>query len=320
MKNYNNKDEFINIYYKNLLKRLLDKFNNLIYLEFINYIKIETQLHSIFSYNPLLAPLTYGIKKLLIDFSESANIKQDLLKQLVYPTNAPIISINNEINVKEGTVSSQVIKEQKSNLTSTLNTINKCYTESNFSKHNKSIIWLPHYGQINITYLDKEIKLLPIQMLILELFNDIDFVSETELLSSPYLMNYSCEFKNNLLESFVKGKLLFKVNKTYVLNNIDTFASDLITIFHSLSNMNVKWEKQIEKEFVHSRQEIIIANINTLLKINKYNYQDIANKLKEQVKLFDVNDMIIDESLKVMLDKDYIVFNTDTSLFEKIYY
>ena len=319
--NNNNKDEFIRIYYKNLLKRLLDNYNNLSFVEFNNYILHETILYNIMKVEPTLGQaITYHISKLINDFKESNKLKQAIKRQLSCNINSPLVSINSEINVMEGNVSSQVIKGFNSNLAVMLNQINTCYVDSEIINRNKSIIWLPHFGEVTIVYMNTEIKLLPIQMLILELYTNIDFIFETELLASPYLKNYSTDFKNKLLESFVKGKLLIKVNNTYVLNNMPNFANDFISIFYSLSNMNTKWEELKEIEMVHSRQDITIANINSLLKNSKYNYQDIFKKLKEGNKLFILDDKILDESLKIMLDKDYIVFNTTTSLFEKTNY
>jgi len=318
--NYN-KDETIKIYYKNLLKRLLNNYNNLSFKEFNKYISCEKTLYYIIKNEPTVEPaITYPIIKLINNFSESIKVKQKMIKNSLYPINAPLISNNSEINIKEGTISADTIKAQKTILASVLNKINTQYIELELVNRNKSISWLAHFGEITICYLNHDIKLLPIQMLILELFNENDYIDEMVLLTSPYLKNYSSDFKSKLLESFVKGKLLFKLNNTYVLNNMANFSNDLITIFHSLSNMNQKWEDHTKQELIHAHHDIMIANINSLLKTNKYNYHDISKKLKDQIKLFVVDDKIIDESLKIMLDKDYIVFNTDSSLFEKLYY
>jgi hypothetical protein len=317
LEHYKNKDEMIKNYYKSLLKRLLYNFNTITdHIIFNRYLDSETKLFSPFIIR--LSTLLYPIKKIISDFRESFQIKDKLKKSnsLLYPINIPLISNNMEINVSDGVIPANIIENPTTQLTQELYKVQTCYNQQ--YKNTKSISWLAHFGEVNIIYINKAIKLLPIQMLILELFNEIDFRTKNDLLTSPYLQNYSQDFKFKILDSFVKGNLLIRVNNTYFLNNETNFSDDLISIFHSLLNSN---QKVIEhKELVHLRQEITMTNINSLLKINKYNYSDISKKLKEQIKLFVLDDKIIDESLKIMLDKDYIIFNTDTSLFEKIYY
>ena len=314
-----NKDEFISSYYKNLLKRLLHHFNKMAYNEFRDYILYETCLYNEMK-NIIGIPITYSIKKLIDNFLESRVIKFNMSGQFPFPVNTPLLQHNNEINMKEGGLSSEIISEQKTNMTNILSGINKHYIETRGKMMNKNIMWLPHFGEVNITYLNYDIKLLPIQMLILELFNNTDFIFESVLLASPYLKNYSPDFKMKLLESFVKGKLLIRLNNTYILNTKPTFSIDFITIFHSLSNMNQKWEEHKKQELIHSRQDIVMTNINSILKTNKYNYHDITQRLMGLNNLFALDDKIIDESLKIMLDKDYIRLNFETLLFEKLYY
>jgi hypothetical protein len=303
-----NKDEFISLYYKNLLKRLLHHFNKMSYNEFKEYVHFETALFNEIKFIMGIA-LTYSIKKLIDDFVESRRLKFNMSGQFPFPVNTPLLSYNNEINMKDGTISSAVLSEYKTNMTKILNGINNNMIKSHGSRTDKSILWLPHFGEVNIVYLDISIRLLPIQMLILELFDKSDFIFESELNTLPYLKNYSAEFKIKLLESFVKGKLLIRLNNTYILNTKPNFSNDFITIFHSLSNMNQIWKEQKKQDLIHSRHEIVIANINSLLKTNKYNYHDITQKLKSLNNLFIIDDKIIDDSLKIMLDKDYIRLN-----------
>jgi hypothetical protein len=61
-----------------------------------------------------------------------------------------------------------------------------------------------------------------------------------------------------------------------------------------------------------------MANINNILKSNKYNYQDLYTKLKDNIKLFILDEKIVNESLDIMIKKDYIQKTND--VYEKIYY
>lgn len=321
LENYENKDEMIKIYYKNLLKRLLYNFNRITNLKvFTNYLKLEKDI--IVPFYVRLSTLLYPIKKLLDDIIKSYNLKYDLIesKKLSCPINAPLISNNDEINTTEGIIHSDIIKNnyesRDSELSKHLNIIQNHY--SKLHNNTKSISWVAHFGEVNITYLGKEIKLLPIQMLILEMFNGIDVRKDDDLYSSPFLQNYSSDFKTKLLRSFVKGNLLLKINSIYILNNNPTFSNDLISVFHSLSDMKQRWEEQKETALIHSRQDITMVNINNILKSNKYNYQDLYAKLKDKIKLFILDEKIVNESLDIMIKKDYIKITDD--VYEKIYY
>ena len=137
-------------------------------------------------------------------------------------------------------------------------------------------------------------------------------------LKQPGRQNYSADFKSQIIQSFVNGKLLLRINNTYILNNAPTFSNDFISIFHSLSDMKQRWEEQKEIEIIHSRQDITMANINNILKSNKYNYQDLYTKLKDNIKLFILDEKIVNESLDIMIKKDYIQKTND--VYEKIYY
>jgi hypothetical protein len=317
LENYENKDEMIKLYYKNLLKRLLYNFNKITNLRiFTHYLKLEKDM--IYPFYAKLSTLLYPIKKLLDDIVKSYNLKYELIesKMLSSLINTPIISNNDEINTREGIIHSDIINYFDTELTNQLKIIQNQY--SKLHNNTKSISWVAHFGEVNITYLDKKVKLLPIHMLILEMFNDTDFKMHTDLFSAPILQNYSADFKSQIIQSFVNGKLLLRINNTYILNNAPTFSNDFISIFHSLSDMKQRWEEQKEIEIIHSRQDITMANINNILKSNKYNYQDLYTKLKDNIKLFILDEKIVNESLDIMIKKDYIQKTND--VYEKIYY
>jgi hypothetical protein len=44
-------------------------------------------------------------------------------------------------------------------------------------KKERILNWFPHFGEINITYLDKNFKMLPIQFMIVEMFTNIDEIN-----------------------------------------------------------------------------------------------------------------------------------------------
>jgi hypothetical protein len=317
LENYENKDEMIKIYYKNLLKRLLYNFNKITNLKvFTHYLKLEKDM--IYPFYAKLSTLLYPIKKLLDDIIKSYNLKYDLIesKKLLWPINTPLISNNDEINTTEGVIHSDIINYYDTELTNQLKIIQNQY--SKLHNNTKSISWVAHFGEVNITYLNKEVKLLPIHMLLLEMFNDTDFKMHNDLFLAPILQNYSADFRTQIIQSFVNGKLLLKINNTYILNNMPTFSDDLISIFHNLSDMKQRWEEQKKIELIHSRQDITIVNINNILKSNKYNYQDLYTKLKDNIKLFILDEKIVNESLDIMIKKDYIK-NID-DVYEKIYY
>jgi hypothetical protein len=73
------------------------------------------------------------------------------------------------------------------------------------------INWFPHFGEINITFMDKQIILLPIQFMILELFNDKNgpFVANESMMGMTMAMgeamNQIVNQRNTQLQRVAEG-------------------------------------------------------------------------------------------------------------------
>jgi hypothetical protein len=303
--NIKNKELFCSLYYQYLVKRILLNLSQTFptkeeYNTYILYEKdIYNLLHNCFNKN-----LTYKIKRVICDVLHSYDNIESM--DNLFPI---LITSYNcwDLNY-EGIVNYNMLDKMKHTFLGNY-LLNNSINYSNLNP-DKVLNWLLHYGEVNITYLNQNIKMLPIQFMIIELFNDTDIV---DISSIHFLDNYTENFKNDLIKSLVLSKIFKKNNSNLILQSSGIFESDLIKLFYNNININT-----ISNDLVHSKEDIIKTNINHILKIQNLNYKDLFNIIKKKIVLFDIDTILFDKSLEYMINMDYIKINNDK--YEKIYY
>ena len=120
---------------------------------------------------------------------------------------------------------------------------------------------------MDITYNNKNIKLLPIQFIILELFNNQENISFDIINNLNILSNYTLSLKNRIIQSLIDSNLLYKDNNNLILNNNTNFETNLIDIYMNISNNNIIYKNNL----VLSREDITKTNINHILKTDVFN-------------------------------------------------
>jgi hypothetical protein len=298
-------NSLLEIYYEYLIKRMLYHYSDIV--KFRKCLKLENIIcDRIRHYKNRIS---YLILNIINDMKLSYDINNDCGYNSTY---TPILSPIFDINSSEGYVSSNVINEMHYELASRLKTINAKY-----KKHyaQRDLVWLPHFGEINITFMNKEIILLPIQFMILELFNDN---STVDIMNCILLKNYSYTFRENIVKSFIKSNLLYLDNDVYKLNENITFNINLIEIFHECSNILDIWDTNRLIQLEHTHEEITMSQINHLLKKKSYNHQDLYDVLVNNITVFKLTKQIYDKTLEHMIEKDYII--KKETMYEKIYY
>jgi hypothetical protein len=302
------KDLFIIHYNKYLIRRLLT-FINMNINNFTRRITYEKTI-----YKSLVIVL--GVKhlfvtnKLLNDTTDSWNNSNNNNNKIV-----SVITTSNywDINFNEGILTKEVYMNQNTVLFNIIKDYANTFINNNV---NKVINYYPHYGEVIVSYMEKDIKMLPVQFMILELFTNNKIVSYKTIITAPFLNSYNLIFIKDIIMSLVKGKLLTCNNNNYELKTSD-FETDLINIF--MVTMNKYIDTNIMNNLMHSRRDIVNTNINHTIKLNPLNKQELYNIIKDSIDVFNVTMEIFEDSLLYMIKSDYIILNKDNK-YEKIYY
>jgi hypothetical protein len=150
----------------------------------------------------------------------------------------------------------------------------------------KDNIFYAHLGQTNIIYNDEFKTLYPSQFFALQLDEDI----------FRYLFRfYEEEYVNNVLKS---------------IKYIDS-TDNLIDIFNNLDGTESKEQQKIETEITLSREEVLMANINSLVKTNDYQHQELFEILTAIIKVFKLEFELYEKVIETMIKKDYIYIKDD---------
>ena len=159
--------------------------------------------------------------------------------------------------------------------------------------------------------------MLPIQFMILEMFNNVEQLPLQQIINSKILSNYSEKFKTDIINSIIISGLFIMVNENIILSQSKNIKNDLIDIFLNTSDYPNIWEQMKQKELTYSRDEIVNTVINHTLKTLSKSKSDLFPIIKEKIKLFKLEEEIYTKSLKYLVEMDYIKLN-DNDEYEKI--
>ena len=230
--NVKDKDMFVTKYYQYLIKRLMEKISdfrthNTVHKE---YLSTEKRVFD-FLKTKFGDKLVYKINKVIIDtefsFEDNLNFNKLNMDGFVNKMTVITTSFNNwDVNQNEGLINSKMVESiQTSQLGKHMINYQKYYELRYCNK--RLLNWFPHFGEVNVTYIGKEIKMLPIQFMVLELFNDVNSVPVKDVLASQFLSNYISKFTNDIIGSLVSSGLFKMSNDSMSLIS----ESDLKLVF-----------------------------------------------------------------------------------------
>jgi hypothetical protein len=153
--------------------------------------------------------------------------------------------------------------------------------------------------------------------MIVEMFNDIDQLPIQSIINSKILINYSEKFRTNIINSIIISELFIMKDDNIILSQSKTIKNNLIEIFLNTSDYPTIWEQLKKKELSYSRIEIINSVINHTLKKSPKIKSDLFLLVKENIKLFQLEDILFNKSLLYLIEMDYIILN-DKNEYEKI--
>lgn len=306
-KHLKEKDVFLQSYQSNLIKRLLSYdvifSNEKIMLDNLNNIFGEKEVNK--------------IKKIISDYEMSIKITKELdnysnttIYNKLIITSYDVWNINFNNGFIDGKNYTHNLDKDNNCLNKYINNYTKIYKEH----QNKNLLWLLHYGEVNVTYNNIDLIMLPIQLFILELFNQTNKIELKTILENKLLQNYPTEYIKYIIESIEISGLLANNNDILTLTD-NIYCSNLINIYYDHIN---ETPKILENDLVHSRKDIICTLINHFLKIENKSYELLYNDVMENNKLFSLDKQTFQNAINYMIKQEYIDY--DTTTFKKIYY
>lgn len=326
--NIKDKDIFINKHYQFLINRLLEKISPItpkdivemkFEQDFNKFIECEKNVLNVLS-KKFGDKLVYKIAKVITDaecsFQDNLNFSKLIDNNIL--TTVTTSYGNWDINQSEGLISQDTVEtfSKDSIIGKYLRNYQKYYGLRYANK--RKLCWYPHFGEVDITYLDKNIKLLPIQFLVLELFNDSSIVSIDIVKNQSFFKNYTPKFKTDVIGSLITSKLLYFKNNNLILTTTSDFKENPIDIFFTISDYADIWEQKRTNELIHTREEITKTNINQCIKTNKLDLDNLYKTVKSSIEVFDLERHIFDKSIDDMIKMDYI--DVVEGIVQKIYY
>jgi hypothetical protein len=313
LKNTDNKkitnEQYYENYYESFIKRLFVIFtnNNLKYQQLIEYeYKFIIYLQNYQN--------NYNVSKYL-KIIDDLNKSYKMKTELAIPNNFNILITSYSWNINK--IDGNIKIPNSSLLYPYLNLYNINYHILNIKQ--KIIIWFGHYGYIDIEYLNINIKLLPVQFIILELFdNDNIKIPVNNILNLTCNINYNINFKKQIINSLIIGNLLLIKNEYIILNTEPTFETNYIELFHKNYNIQNSILDINLNIYVYSEKEIICSNISNILNNNPLHKTILYHLLKTKIKQFIVTNKLFDMAINYLIEKDYIKINND--IYEKLMY
>lgn len=296
---YFNKQYFFDKYHKLLIERLLsDNY------DINNEYKVVREMKKLFEQKYIAK-----IIKVLSDLSISQkNMDEYIHKYNLNDFNTITTSYANwNINYNEGYVIVPHAVHIKHELLTSISHYQLYYKQ--IYNDMRKLIWLLQYGEVDIIYNKQEIKLLPIQLLVLELFNVKNIISINEIKSREFFNNYSNKFKEDIINSLINGNILDKtINDMCSLSSNKIINSNLIDIYMNNTVCIVTFD---EVELAHTHLDIIKSVINHHIKIQSKTKEELLLLIQNDINQFKITNAIFDNALDVMIKMDYILIEND---------
>jgi hypothetical protein len=297
-----NKELFLKLYHEKIIIRLLSNNYN-IYKE----IRIVNIINEYFYKSFELNKINNVIHDKELNLIYNRKFVEDINTDLDTNPNIITLSYSNwNINFDQGTFTINNESNTINNESSTKNLLYKyIYSYNNsyeiLNNHKKTLLWLLHQGEIIIEYIDKDIKMLPLQFLIFDIIYNNE-VEMKDILTNEYLINYSDHFKKNVINSLVISNLIILDKDILKLNHTDNFETNLVAIFHKYNH------KLIEKKIYKLDTDTILkCNINYFVKKNPLDINQLLKKCQDKFNNIDINIELISKVINKMILQDYLI-------------
>jgi hypothetical protein len=306
-----NKDQFMDKYHKLLVQRILS-----------NETKINDEKMIInellFVFGPKVTNKSFKVINDCKNSEDDLNMYKNITDIKLFNTLTTSYS-NWDINYNQGyiTFNQDYITFNSINETRLIDLelyiINYQKYYSSIYINKRKLLWLLQYGEVDIIYDNIEIKLLPVQLLVLELYNIKYTFTFNEIYNQSFFINYSNKFKNDIINSLINGNILCKDgNKLYLNeNNTNIISNNLIDVYLNTSDEIKLSHTNTENELAHDREDIVKTLINHYLKLNSIDKNILFTKLENNITIFKLTNDIYNNSVDKMIKYDYITIENN---------
>lgn len=179
------------------------------------------------------------------------------------------------------------------------------------------LLWHLYYGYVKVEFNNYIITMLPIQYIIISLFNANDYYIIEDIYKIKILSTINTSDIHILLDVLVRSNLFYysKDLTSLHLNNIE-LNNDINLIDMLYSNITYN-QVDPQEHLAFTKIEIICSVINHFIKTQSYKYNKLYDVVINNIKLFTVDTVIFNSSLEYMIKMDYIICKNDT--YEKLY-
>jgi len=304
-----NKDVFINKYYEQCKTRMMQYISTLKNIDEI----IETEKTIIELLQQKYGDkVVYKIKK-VVDDAKSSFDNMNNFNMLIKNNIMTVLTTsykNWDINQSEGVITTNILQNMGDTIMAKALRNYKKFYDTRYEEK-RTLFYSLHFGEVDITYMNQQLVMLPIQFCVLELYNNIDTLDITHIKLAPFFMNYSDKFRNDTIHSLILGGLL-KINGCkIILATSGQFKQNLIELFFTNSDYAMIWQENKIQELAYSREEIIMANINHIIKIHTVSKGDLYDEIKKSIILFEVTTDMFNKSIQYMILHRYIKIDSD---------
>tara|TARA_E500000178_G_scaffold328306_1_gene358179 strand:- start:2741 stop:4801 length:2061 start_codon:yes stop_codon:yes gene_type:complete len=254
--------------------------------------------------------------------SESKELKEKILCSI--PDNWNIV--NTSYNIWDSTIFDIATRFDDIKSDGQLCKFFKLYSKvySNTHENSRSLNWYLHSGCINMNYNTDngvvKLKLLPLQALVLELFNDNDHIKTNDFFDLDFLSTYDRKEREKLLDVFIENNIFeIQYDKIIISNNKKEKNIDLISKYFQVSELPVNWKETEDNEIISEKEDVIKTKINHYLKIEDNSYDELLQKCQE-LRCFSVSNELFDKALDYMVKMDFVQLDISSNKFQKLLY
>jgi len=171
--------------------------------------------------------------------------------------------------------------------------------------NDSKLLWYLQYGVIDIEYKNKNIKMLPIQFLILELITLKNYTNDN-ILKLSIFVGYKQQMIQSMITSLITSNLVVIVDNYLILSKALNFKLNLISLLSDNSYVDKNDKIDYPDDYIC---EIIMANIKNEIKKKSLTYGVLMDNISHKIKYFTAE--LYNKVLKHMLEFNYIKIYDD---------
>lgn len=316
------KNLFANLYHKELIKRLLVE--NIT----IENIMKEKELLTFIGRKLFGAKNYYQIVKTIEDMEKTVQVKEYISAKIpaIKDWNMIITSFNTwGSNVFDIATNFNKLENKNDDgkiFNDKLSQMFQAYSELySVMYSDRYLNWYLHTGSVDFKYKTNkgtiELKMLPLQGMVLELFSRKDKVNLVELFNLESISAYSRADKEKILDVFIDNNIVKLEGYNIVLNmDLQSCKLNIINDFFSVSSLPEKWEDEVKEEIANNKIDVVKTKINHLVKKTPMTIDTLYSECSK-INVFKLDRELFDKAIQYMTEMDYIELNDTTKLYSK---